>query len=137
MHISCSSYKIILTTILLCFDDVAIIMLVYADILLDDFLIAENSSFQSERSVPITSPKVNHSNINSHATSPPLDVGPEFPSSGGMRYYCWHCFPNTLVISAHSNAFPEFDVCKNLMREIPSLQHGQKFLGETKRGFCC
>lgn len=119
-------------------------MLVFADILLDDFLIAENSSFQSEgnssiltseRSVPITSPKANHSNINSHATPPPLDGGPEF-TSGGMRYYCWHCFPNTLVISPHSNAFPEFDVCKNLMREIPSLQHGQKFLGETKRGFC-
>lgn len=71
-------------------------MLVYTDILLDDFLVAENSSFQSdvnspvltsERSVSLTNPKVNHFNINSNATPPPLDGGPEIPSSGGMRYY--------------------------------------------------
>ncbi|KAL5561594.1 hypothetical protein UlMin_031341 [Ulmus minor] len=64
------------------------------DVLLDDFLVAENSSFQSdsnspvltsERSSPITSPKVNHSNFNSFvmATSS-LDSGHESPTSGGL-----------------------------------------------------
>ncbi|XP_015891634.1 serine/threonine-protein phosphatase BSL1 [Ziziphus jujuba] len=61
------------------------------DILLDDFLVAENSPCQpevnspvltSERSTPITSPKINHSNRNSQAISS-LDGGPETPSSGG------------------------------------------------------
>ncbi|XP_022931245.1 serine/threonine-protein phosphatase BSL1-like [Cucurbita moschata] len=63
------------------------------DTLLDDFLVAENSSFQSEINSPvitsereslITSPKVNQSNISSSATLPYSDGGLENPSAGGM-----------------------------------------------------
>lgn len=84
-------------------DYICIILLFYTDILLDDFLVAENSPCQpevnspvltSERSTPITSPKINHSNRNSQAISS-LDGGPETPSSGGgLRYF---------VIPSHSN----------------------------------
>lgn len=79
----------------------------YTDILLDDFLVAENTSFQSEvnspvltseRSMPITSPKINHSNLNSQATTPTLDGGSQIPSSGGMRYF---------AIASHSNALTQ------------------------------
>ncbi|GMN38160.1 hypothetical protein TIFTF001_007400 [Ficus carica] len=63
------------------------------DVLLDDFLVAENSSYPSEinspistseRSSPIASPKINHSNNLSFSTTPTVDNGPESPSSGGM-----------------------------------------------------
>ncbi|XP_062086937.1 serine/threonine-protein phosphatase BSL1 isoform X3 [Humulus lupulus] len=62
------------------------------DILLDDFLVAENSSFQaemnspvltSERSTPITSPKINQANLSFSAT-PSLDGDSESSTSGGM-----------------------------------------------------
>lgn len=62
--------------------------------LLDDFLVAENSSFQSEINSPvitsertslITSLKVNQSNISSSTTLPSSDGGLENPSAGGMR----------------------------------------------------
>ena len=70
-------------------------MLLCADILLDDFLVAENSPFQpdinspiitSERASPITSTKMNQSNINPYGTTPTLDGGLDISSSGGMRY---------------------------------------------------
>ncbi|KAF4350557.1 hypothetical protein F8388_007132 [Cannabis sativa] len=62
------------------------------DILLDDFLVAENSSFQaemnspvltSERSTPITSPKVHHANL-SFSTTPTQDGESESSTSGGL-----------------------------------------------------
>ncbi|XP_044504244.1 serine/threonine-protein phosphatase BSL1-like isoform X2 [Mangifera indica] len=61
------------------------------DILLDDFLVAENSPFQSdmnspivtsERSPTITSPKFNQSNLSSFPTM--TSDGAEIPSSGGL-----------------------------------------------------
>ena len=70
-------------------------MLLCADILLDDFLVAENSQFQSdvnspvitsERASPISSPKFNQPNINPYVTTPTLDGGLDIPSSGSMRY---------------------------------------------------
>jgi len=63
------------------------------DILLDDFLVAENSQFQSdinspvitsERASPISSPKFNQPNINPYVTTPTLDGGLDIPSSGSM-----------------------------------------------------
>lgn len=69
-----------------------LITLSCTDMLLDDFLVAENSLLQSEINSPsltseggspITNPKVNHSNINSHAATP-SGGGPEIPPSGGM-----------------------------------------------------
>ncbi|XP_059625778.1 serine/threonine-protein phosphatase BSL1 [Cornus florida] len=63
------------------------------DILLDDFLIAENSPLQSdlnsplltsERASNVTSPRANHSNLNSFNLTPTLDGKPEIPSSAGM-----------------------------------------------------
>lgn len=63
------------------------------DILLDDFLVAENSPFQSdinspvitsERASPISSPKFNQPNINPYVTTPTLDGGLDIPSSGSM-----------------------------------------------------
>ncbi|KAJ6338431.1 hypothetical protein OIU76_007991 [Salix suchowensis] len=62
------------------------------DAVLDDFLIAENSPFQSdmnspiltsERASTITSPRSNHSNLNSFGTTTP-DGGSEIPLSGGI-----------------------------------------------------
>ncbi|KAG6749928.1 hypothetical protein POTOM_047005 [Populus tomentosa] len=62
------------------------------DAVLDDFLVAENSPFQpdinsptitSERASTITSPRLNHSNLNSFGTSTP-DGGSEIPLSGGI-----------------------------------------------------
>ncbi|KAB5569405.1 hypothetical protein DKX38_003198 [Salix brachista] len=59
---------------------------------LDDFLVAENSPFQSdmnspiltsERASTITSPRSNHSNLNSFGTTTP-DGGSEIPLSGGI-----------------------------------------------------
>ncbi|KAK7277697.1 hypothetical protein RJT34_22712 [Clitoria ternatea] len=61
------------------------------DTLLDDFLVAENSPFQSdtnspvltaERTSPITSSKQNQSNFNYNVTTN-LDGEPDIPSSGG------------------------------------------------------
>uniref|UniRef100_A0A7N2RFI3 protein-serine/threonine phosphatase n=1 Tax=Quercus lobata TaxID=97700 RepID=A0A7N2RFI3_QUELO len=63
------------------------------DILLDDFLVAENSQFQSdinspvitsERASPISSPKFNQPNVNPYVTTPTLDGGLDIPSSGSM-----------------------------------------------------
>ncbi|XP_022155618.1 serine/threonine-protein phosphatase BSL1-like isoform X2 [Momordica charantia] len=63
------------------------------DMLLDDFLVAENSSFQSdinspaitsERASLITSSKVNQSNTSSSTTLPSSDGELENPSAGGM-----------------------------------------------------
>ncbi|KAF7804799.1 serine/threonine-protein phosphatase BSL1 [Senna tora] len=63
------------------------------DILLDDFLVAENSPHHSEidspvltseRASPITSPKRNQSNLNYNVTTPSLDGGLDMVSSGGM-----------------------------------------------------
>ncbi|KHN03759.1 Serine/threonine-protein phosphatase BSL1 [Glycine soja] len=58
------------------------------DILLDDFLVAENSPLQpdinsSERASPVTSSKQNQSNLNYNVTAPNLDGGPDTPSFGG------------------------------------------------------
>ncbi|RZC25107.1 Serine/threonine-protein phosphatase BSL1-like [Glycine soja] len=58
------------------------------DILLDDFLVAENSPLQPdinspERASPVTSSKQNQSNLNYNVTTPNLDGGPDIPSSGG------------------------------------------------------
>ncbi|KAJ6404255.1 hypothetical protein OIU84_012439 [Salix udensis] len=62
------------------------------DAVLDDFLVAENSPFQSdmnspiltsERASTITSPRSNHSNLNSFGTITP-DGGSEIPLSGGI-----------------------------------------------------
>jgi protein phosphatase len=70
-------------------------MLFRADILLDDFLVAENAPYQpdmnspvitSERASPITSSRVNQSNVNPYVTNPSLDGGEEILSSGGLRY---------------------------------------------------
>ncbi|XP_015575667.1 serine/threonine-protein phosphatase BSL1 isoform X2 [Ricinus communis] len=61
------------------------------DVLLDDFLVAENSQFQSdinssvltsERASTITSARINHSSLNPYDTI--TDGGLEFPSSGGI-----------------------------------------------------
>ena len=77
-------------------------MLLCADILLDDFLVAENSQFQSdinspiitsERASPISSPKFNQPNINPYVTTPTLDGGLDIPSSGSMRYCSIALFP--------------------------------------------
>ncbi|KAL2991924.1 hypothetical protein AAZX31_10G022400 [Glycine max] len=57
------------------------------DILLDDFLVAENSPLQpdinsSERASPVTSSKQNQSNLTYNVTAPNLDGGPDTPSFG-------------------------------------------------------
>lgn len=63
------------------------------DILLDDFLVAENSSFQSEigspvltseRSPTVTSPRPFHANTSTFGTSPSSDGEPESPPSSGL-----------------------------------------------------
>lgn len=63
------------------------------DMLLDDFLVAENSPFQSDLSSPIlspdrasslSSPRFNQPNLSSFGTSPTSDDGQEFSSSGSM-----------------------------------------------------
>lgn len=64
-------------------------MLSCADLLLGDFLVAENSPLQpviNERGSPLTSPKHNQSNFNYNAKTPSLDGGPGIPSSGGSGY---------------------------------------------------
>ncbi|KAG6785139.1 hypothetical protein POTOM_010864 [Populus tomentosa] len=62
------------------------------DAVLDDFLVAENSPFQSDMNSPIltsdrastiTSPRSNHYNLNSFGTTTP-DGGSEIPLSGGI-----------------------------------------------------
>jgi len=60
-----------------------------ADLLLGDFLVAENSPLQpviNERGSPLTSPKHNQSNFNYNAKTPSMDGGLEIPSSGGSGY---------------------------------------------------
>ncbi|KAG4981838.1 hypothetical protein JHK87_026587 [Glycine soja] len=57
------------------------------DILLDDFLVAENSPLQPdinspERASPVTSSKQNQSNLTYNVTAPNLDGGPDTPSFG-------------------------------------------------------
>ncbi|KAB2015829.1 hypothetical protein ES319_D08G053800v1 [Gossypium barbadense] len=63
------------------------------DMLLDDFLVAENLPFQSDMSSPIlspdrassvSSPRFNQPNLSSFGTSPTSDDGQEFSSSGSM-----------------------------------------------------
>ncbi|KAA3471392.1 Serine/threonine-protein phosphatase BSL1 [Gossypium australe] len=63
------------------------------DMLLDDFLVAENSPFQSDMSSPLlspdrasslSSPRFNQPNLSSFGTSPTSDDGQEFSSSGSM-----------------------------------------------------
>jgi len=71
-------------------------MLSCADILLDDFLVAENSPLQPdinspERASPVTSSKQNQSNLNYNVTAPNLDGGPDTPSFGGSGYIIF-CF---------------------------------------------
>lgn len=70
-------------------------MLPCADILLDDFLVAENSPYQPEMSSPVMTPerapsitntKANHSNVNPYVTVPALDGSAESLLSGGMGY---------------------------------------------------
>lgn len=69
--------------------------------LLDDFLVAENSSFQSEINSPvitserasvITSSKVNQTNITPSTILPSSDGGLENTSAGSMRYYSEYHF---------------------------------------------
>lgn len=57
-------------------------MLTYADTLLGDFLMAENSPPGS----PFASPKLNQPNLNYNGDTPSLDDGPETPSFGGPGY---------------------------------------------------
>ncbi|KAG5149906.1 hypothetical protein JHK82_016787 [Glycine max] len=62
------------------------------DILLDDFLVAENSPLQPdinspERASPVTSSKQNQSTLNYNVTAPNLDGGPDTPSFGGSGLY--------------------------------------------------
>ena len=94
----CLVICMLLTMFALCSDVLLLIKFSYADILLDDFLVAENSSFQSEinshvltseRSAPITNPKMNH---NLSFTTTTLDGEPETPSSGGVRYFSFAFF---------------------------------------------
>ncbi|KHG21886.1 Serine/threonine-protein phosphatase BSL1 [Gossypium arboreum] len=63
------------------------------DMLLDDFLVAENSPFQSDlsssilspdRASSLSSPRFNQPNLSSFGTSPTSDDGQEFSSSGSM-----------------------------------------------------
>ncbi|KAG7970659.1 hypothetical protein I3843_07G096100 [Carya illinoinensis] len=63
------------------------------DVLLDDFLVAENSPYQpdvnspaitSERAPPVTSTKANQSSMNPLETTPTLDGGAQIRSLGGM-----------------------------------------------------
>jgi len=66
-------------------------MLSCADILLDDFLVAENSPLQPdinspERASSVISPKPSHSNLNYNVTTPNLDGGPGILSSSGSGY---------------------------------------------------
>ena len=70
--------------------------------LLDDFLVAENSSFQSEinshvitseRASLIISSKDNQSNLSSSMTLPSSD-GLESPSASATRYYSVDLFFN-------------------------------------------
>lgn len=56
------------------------------DLLLGDFLVAENSPLHpviNERGSPLTSPKHHQSNFNYNAKTPSMDGGLEIPSSGG------------------------------------------------------
>lgn len=78
--------------------------------LLDDFLVAENSSFQSEISSPvitserapiITSSKVNQTNITPSTILPSSD-GLENTSAGGTRYYSEYHFLQ-LPLGSHNN----------------------------------
>ncbi|XP_022728445.1 serine/threonine-protein phosphatase BSL1-like isoform X2 [Durio zibethinus] len=64
-----------------------------ADMLFDDFLVAENSPFQSDINSPIltaerasnlSSPRFNQPNFSSFGTTPTSDDGSEFPSSGSL-----------------------------------------------------
>lgn len=71
-------------------------MLSCADILLDDFLVAENSPLQSDINSPdrassVTSSKPSQSNLNYNVTTPKLDGGPDILSSSGFGYiiYCF------------------------------------------------
>lgn len=62
--------------------------------LLDDFLVAENSAFQPDINSPtlnsdrvITSPKFGQSNASLYATATTPDGRLEVPSSGATRFY--------------------------------------------------
>lgn len=68
------------------------VYLLSVDVLLDDFLVAENSPFQSdinspvltsERASTITSPRINNSHANRYETV--SNDGPESPLSCGIR----------------------------------------------------
>ncbi|THG22565.1 hypothetical protein TEA_028645 [Camellia sinensis var. sinensis] len=68
-------------------------MVACADILLDEFLVAENSPIQSDINSPIlsseraptmTRPRTNHSNLSSFDPTSLSDTRPEITSSGGM-----------------------------------------------------
>ncbi|KAJ8898656.1 hypothetical protein K2173_004690 [Erythroxylum novogranatense] len=63
------------------------------DVLLDDFVVADNSPFQSDLNSPIltsdrassiTSPRANHSTLNSYGVPSTSDNGAEIPLSGGI-----------------------------------------------------
>jgi len=66
-------------------------MLSCADILLDDFLVAENSPLQSdinsaERASSVTTSKPSQSNLNYNVTTAKLDGGSDILSSSGSGY---------------------------------------------------
>jgi len=63
-------------------------MLSCADILLDDFLVAENSPLQPDINSPerVMSSKSSQSNLNYNVTTPNLDGGPDILSSSGSGY---------------------------------------------------
>lgn len=54
------------------------------DVLLDDFLIAENSPLSDMNSSEATSPRTNHVNLNPFTLPTSPDGEPEIPSSGGV-----------------------------------------------------
>lgn len=102
-----------------------------ADILLDDFLVAENSPFQSDVNSPLltserapthTGSKVNQTNLG-YVTTPTPD-GLHSPSFGSLRFYFM-----TLSLSLSLNQDIWFSFFPYVGNHF--WQHGQKFYGET------
>ena len=84
--------------------------------LLDDFLVAENSAFQpdinspiltSDRASTITSPKLNQSSASLYSTTPTPDGRLEAPSFGATRFYS--------VLLLCVNTFAYLCPCKHLV----------------------
>lgn len=72
----------------------------YTDILLDDFLVAENSQFQSGSNVPVsqsekvsavTSPTSKFSNLLQHSPNLDSDESADGVSFGSLRFHSFTC----------------------------------------------